>query len=321
MTRLLKTAVSPALFILLTGSAAFSWEPYDKVIAVVNDSPIVESDLSMKFNRIQRRKNIPQARRSFEQSRLLDKSIDEMLILQEAEAQSIIVSDAKVDNQIKKIMERMNISNMDAFKDRVERAENMSFDEYREEIKKSLVTEQVMSIAIGVTPPTRKEATEWYKTNKDKLGFEINLKHILMRVKNNSLAEEKRVNEEMKKIRRRLEAGESFESLAIALSEDPATAGKGGDLGWVVIAELDPYMANQVFRLNQPGQLSGVIKSSYGYHIVKFLGRRPITYDAVESKIFNLLFQQKITEQFGKWVVQRRRVSEVKIYMSDYKRG
>ena len=231
MTRLLQTAVSPALFILLTGSAAFSWEPYDKVIAVVNDSPIVESDLSMKFNRIQRRKNIPQARRSFEQSRLLDKSIDEMLILQEADAQSIIVSDAKVDNQIKKIMERMNISNMDTFKERVERAENMSFEEYREEIKKSLVTEQVMSIAIGVTPPTRKEATEWYKTNKDKLGFEMNLKHILMRVKNNSLAEEKRVNEEMKKIRRRVEAGESFESLAIALSEDPATASKGGGSG------------------------------------------------------------------------------------------
>jgi peptidyl-prolyl cis-trans isomerase SurA len=157
--------------------------------------------------------------------------------------------------------------------------------------------------------------------NKDKLGFEMNLKHILMRVKNNSLAEEKRVNEEMKKVRRRLEGGESFESLAIALSEDPATANKGGDLGWVVIAELDPYMATQVFRLNQPGQLSGVIKSSYGYHIVKFLGKRPITYDAVENKIFNLLFQQKITEQFAKWVVQRRRVSEVKIYMSDYKRG
>ncbi len=275
----------------------------------------------MKFNRIQKRKNIPQARRILEQSRLLDKFIDEMLILQEAEAQSIIVSDAKVDNQIKKIMERMNISTMDSFKERVERAENMSFDEYREEIKNSLVTEQVMSIAIGVTPPTRKEAMEWYKMNKDKLGFEMNLKHILMRVKNNSLAEEKRVNEEMKKVRRRLEGGESFESLAIALSEDPATANKGGDLGWVVIAELDPYMATQVFRLNQPGQLSGVIKSSYGYHIVKFLGKRPITYDAVENKIFNLLFQQKITEQFAKWVVQRRRVSEVKIYMSDYKRG
>jgi foldase protein PrsA len=76
-----------------------------------------------------------------------------------------------------------------------------------------------------------------------------------------------------------------------------------------------------VYQLNRPGQLSGVIKSSYGYHLVKYLGRRPVTYDAVEDKIMNLLFQQKIAEQFKRWVVEKRREADIKIFMDDYKKA
>jgi putative peptidyl-prolyl cis-trans isomerase len=315
------TIVLVLLFLLCTAGALYPWEPYDRVIAVVNDSPIIESEIHNKFVRIQKKRNIPQNRQRIEMSRLLDKLIEESLVVQEAEVQSIIVSDAKVDNHIKKIMDRMNISSTEDFKARVERTEGMRYDDYREEIRKSLITEQVMSLAIGVTPPTRKEAMEWYRTNKDKLGFEVNLKHILLKPRNASLAEEKRVSEEIRRLQQRVLKGESFEAVAAASSEDPVSAKKGGDLGWVVLAELDPYFANQVFRMSQPGQLSGAIKSSYGYHLVKYLGRRPITYDAVEDKIFNMLFQQKLSEQFGKWIIQRRRESEVKIYMSDYVKG
>ncbi len=313
--------IAAALILLCAGGVSYSWETYDRVIAVVNDSPIIESEVQGKFVRLQKRKTIPQKKQPYEMSRLLDKLIEEALVVQEAEVQSIIVSDIKVDNHIKKIMERMGISSMDDFKARVGRSENMSFTDYREEIRRSLITEQVMSLAIGVTPPTKKEALEWYRLNKDKLGYEVNLKHILLKPKNASLAEEKRVNEEIKKLQQRILRGESFEAVAASVSEDPVSARKGGDLGWVVLAELDPYFANQVFRMSQPGQLSGAIKSSYGYHLVKFIGRRAITYDSVEEKIFNLLFQQKISEQFVKWILQRRRESEVKIYMTDYLKG
>jgi len=315
------TLVSILALLLCSAGTSYSWEPFDRVIAVVNDSPIIESEVHGKFSRLQKRKAIPPKKQPYEMSRLLDKLIEEALVVQEAEQQSIIISDAKVDNHIKKIMERMNISSLDDFKARVERSENTKFADYREDIRKSLITEQVMSLAIGVTPPSKKEAMEWYRLNREKLGFEVNLKHILLKPRNASLAEEKRVNEEIKKLQQRILRGESFEAVAASVSEDPVSAKKGGDLGWVVIAELDPYFANQVYRMNKPGQLSGAIKSGYGYHLVKYLGRRSITYDSVEEKIFNLLFQQKISEQFGKWIIQRRRESEVKIYMPDYLKG
>lgn len=254
-------------------------------------------------------------------SRLLDKFIEEAIVTQEAEDQYIIVSDAKVDNHIQKIMERMRITSVKEFSERVEKTEHISYADYKEEIRKSLMTEQVMSLAIGVSPPTKKEGMQWYNANRDRLGFEVKLKHILIRPKGKSLAEEKRVNDEIKNLRRRIAGGESFESMAMKYSEDPGSASRGGDLGWVALGELDPYFANEVYRMNQPGQLSGVIKSSFGYHIVKYLGRRPITYDAVEDKIMNMLFQQKLAEQFVKWVAQRRKESDVRIYLEGYVNG
>ena len=315
--KLIARASLYVLIVLTAATASHSWEPFDRVIAVVNDRPIVESEVAGRLDRLRQRKNVPANRLAYERSRLLDRFIEDSIVLQEAEQQSIVVSDEKVTNHIKKLMARMNITSMDDFKKRVEKVENLPFDEYREDVRKSLITEQVMSLAIRVTPPSRKEAMEWYNANKAKLGFEINVKHILIRPKNPSLAEEKRVIAEINALRQRIVRGEPFEQLASQHSEDPGSAKKGGALGWMSLAELDPYFANQVFRMAD-GQLSGAIKSGFGYHLVKFLGKRPVTFDSVEDRIVGMLFQQKLSEQFSKWVIQRRRESEVIIYMEDY---
>ena len=306
---------------LILEGAVFPWEPFDRVIAVVNESPIIESEVVERVNRAHGRAKLTPKQQSAAMSRIIDKLIERALVEQEAQEQYIIVSDKKIDAHIEKLMERMNISSLDDFKKRIQATQKMKFEDYREELKISIMTEQVMSLAIGVSPPTTREAMDWYNANRQKLGFEVNVKHILLRPANASLAEEKRVNAEMKKLLQRIYAGESFESIARKHSQDPGSAQKGGDLGWVPLAELDPYFANQAYRMNKPGQLSGVVKSSFGYHIIKYLDRRPISFDSVKDRIFNMLFQQKMGEQFGKWIQQRRERSEIKIYMDNYVRG
>ncbi len=317
MKNCVKMLLLSAVFTIAGGTASFAWEPYDKIIAIVNGSPILESEVVERYNRLARQKGFPAGAHKVQMSRLLDKFIEEAIVLQEAQEQSIVISDEKIDNHLKKIAARMHIG-VKEYKERIEKTENIKFEDYKEEIRRALITEQVMSLAIGVSPPTKKEAMDWYKANRDKLGFEVNLKHILLKPKNTTLAEEKRVNEETKRLHQRILRGESFETAAANFSEDPASAKKGGDMGWVVLAELDPYFANQVYRMAQTGQATGVVKSAYGYHIVRLTGKRPISYDSVEDKIVNLLFQHKVAEQFVKWVHQRRKESEVKIYMQNY---
>ena len=62
----------------------------------------------------------------------------------------------------------------------------------------------------------------------------------------------------------------------------------------------------------------GIIKSSNAYHVVKFNGYRPTSFDSVKNEIFNLVYQQRMMEQYEKWVSQKRSESDIKIYMNDY---
>jgi putative peptidyl-prolyl cis-trans isomerase len=309
------------IIFLIQYNHTYSWEHYDRVIAVVNDTPIIESEVLIKFDRLKKLKKISKKKFPYELSRIIDNFIENAIVIQKANEESIIVSDAKIDNQIEKMMKSSNIDNLKDFKKSIEVREKLSFEEYKKDLKVSLIKQQVISIAIGVSPPTKQEALEWYRKYKSKLGYQVNMKHILLRPKNRTFAEEKRVNKRVNSLRNRIVSGESFESLARRYSEDPTTAKKGGDLGWVMLAELDPFIAGYVFKMNKKGQISRVIKSRYGYHIVKFLGKRLTPFDSVRDKILNLLFQVKVSKQFKKWVSQKKRQSDIIIYMEDYVRG
>ncbi len=310
-----------AIIIFVQYNHIYSWEHYDRVIAVVNDTPIIESEVLIKFDRLKKLKKISKRKHSYELSRIIDNFIENAIVIQKANEESIIISDAKIDNQIEKMMKSSNIDNLKDFKKSIEVREKLSFEEYKKDLRVSLIKQQVISIAIGVSPPTKQEALEWYRKYKSKLGYQVNMKHILLRPKNKTFAEEKKVNKRVKNLRKRIVSGESFESLARRYSEDPTTAKKGGDLGWVLLAELDPIIAGYVFRMNKKGQISQVIKSRYGYHILKFLGKRVTPFDSVRNKILNLLFQVKMSKQFKKWVSQKKRQSDIIIYMEDYVRG
>lgn len=310
------------IIMLLITATAYSWELFDRILATVNDTPIIESEINYKFNRMLSLKKLPGKKPAEEKSRLLDKYIEEAIVEQTANNESILISDAKIDNNIEKIMQRMNISSLETFKSQVLENEKMSFEEYREEMKKSLMTEQVMSIAIGVSPPSKSEAEAWYKNHKKEMGFEINFQQILFRLKNESFEENKKVNSQAKEIYNKIVAGAGFESMAEQYSEDAVTKSRGGAMGWNALANLakqDIILANSLYKsfLVDKRKID-IVKSRKGYLIVKLIDKRTTSFEAVEQEILNILYQQKMAEQFKKWISQKRQQSDVKIYMKDY---
>jgi len=175
-----------------------------------------------------------------------------------------------------------------------------------------------MSISIGANPPSTEDARKWYRQNKDKLGPEVHVKHILIIPKSSSIADEKEANNRIENIRNKVLAGESFEKLAAKYSQDPGSAANGGDLGWQMLAAMDPYFANAVYSMNKKGSISKVFKSGFGYHIVKYLGRRPLSFEAVEEIIKRKLQSDNMAVLYEKWMEQRRDESAITIYMEDY---
>jgi parvulin-like peptidyl-prolyl isomerase len=85
-----------------------------------------------------------------------------------------------------------------------------------------------------------------------------------------------------------------------------------------MLAEMDQYFAGYVNNLRSPGEVSQVFKSGQGYHIVKFMARRPLTYEKVERLIMYKLYNESMYQQFKKWVLKRKKESEIQIFMKNY---
>jgi len=342
------------MVLLFASTSGFTWETYDSVIAVVNDTSIIESEIDSKFSQLLKFKSIPKNRYVAEKSRILDKYIEDALVMEAADNEAIVVTDRRVlghieelmkqyfstkiqdkkklDKQVAKVMNRLEKqlaedtmvddkeldANIDGFIGFIESRFQIGFKDYFEEIRAQIMREQVMSIAIGVSPPGPDEAMDFYKKNKSKFGDEVWVKHILIVPAGGSFTAERDANQKMSALRERIMAGESFEKLAVVNSQDRESAARGGDLGWKMLAEMDPYLAGYINQMRGTGQISQVFKSGMGYHIVKLMGRRPITYEKVERLIMYKLYNENMFEQFKKWVDRRKKESEIQIFMKNY---
>jgi putative peptidyl-prolyl cis-trans isomerase len=310
------------IFIFLMSINIYSWELYDRVIATVNEMPIIESEIMSKFDLMIKAKKIPPKNYPVEKSRILDKYIDEALVSETAASESIIVSDEKVNNHIDKLIKRMNIPSLEVFKKQIELSEKMTFEDYKEELRKTLIAQDVISIAIGVSPPSQQEARAYYEKNKSKVGFEVNIQHILIRLVKDTFEENKRVNKDIKDLYNRISKGERFEDIAKKYSEDKESRDKGGNIGWISLSDIardDLIYANNIYKEFIMGKSRiAIIKSNIGYHIVKYGGSRPTSFEGAKDDILNALYQMKQAEQFQRWVYRRRLESEIKIYMEDY---
>lgn len=342
------------MVLLFASTSGFTWETYDSVIAVVNDTSIIESEIDSKFSQLLKFKSIPKNRYVAEKSRILDKYIEDALVMEAADNEAIVVTDRRVlghieelmkqyfstkiqdkkklDKQVAKVMNRLekqlaedtmvDDKELDAYIDGfigfIESRFQIGFKDYFEEIRAQIMREQVMSIAIGVSPPGPDEAMNFYKKNKSRFGDEVWVKHILIVPAGGSFTAERDANQKMSALRERIMAGESFEKLAVVNSQDRESAARGGDLGWKMLAEMDPYLAGYINQMRGTGQISQVFKSGMGYHIVKLMGRRPITYEKVERLIMYKLYNENMFEQFKKWVDRRKKESEIQIFMKNY---
>ncbi|MDR3238448.1 MAG: hypothetical protein LBT84_08085, partial [Spirochaetia bacterium] len=94
--------ISAVLFSMTSDSIA--WEKYDRVIATVNYSAIIESDIELKFGFMQSARPVAAAKINYEKSRILDQFIEDELVSQTAEESAIIVNDKKVLNRIENLL-------------------------------------------------------------------------------------------------------------------------------------------------------------------------------------------------------------------------
>lgn len=143
------------------------------------------------------------------------------------------------------------------------------------------------------------KAREAYALDKDKyrLAEQVRAAHILFDTRKHdpdaALAR-------AKETRNTLLAGADFATLAQQLSDDATTKGNGGELGWFGPGQTDPVVIKAAFALTKEGEISEPVLSSFGYHLIRFEGRRParrLSFDEVKDSIMAELRTRFVTEQ------------------------
>ncbi|MBI3770808.1 MAG: peptidylprolyl isomerase [Deltaproteobacteria bacterium] len=157
-----------------------------------------------------------------------------------------------------------------------------------EELRRRLVTQRVMKDFQEPPELTEAEVKAYYDQNRRLFsGAQIRASHIL--VKDEALA--KRLREELRR------EPSKFDEFAKANSTDTATAARGGDLGFFAQGRMVAPFEQAAFALDKPGDMSEVVKTPFGYHIIKLTerkegGDRP--FDEVKERIrVNLINQRR----------------------------
>jgi peptidyl-prolyl cis-trans isomerase D len=141
------------------------------------------------------------------------------------------------------------------------------------------------------------EVTQYYETNKFKytnLEKMARARHILIKVAEDATDEEKtNARTEIDGLLERVKAGEDFTELARQHSEDPGSGLKGGDLGFNPKGRMVPEFDEVMFSL-EPGQVSEVVSTKYGFHIIKLLAFREgnISVEEATEEIADILYRR-----------------------------
>jgi len=176
-----------------------------------------------------------------------------------------------------------------ASKDGVDKSKEV--EEKLAELKKRIIVDTYLKKKVEEQSKlSDEELKKFYEQNQDKFkaGEQIRASHILVK----SEQEAQILLDQLKK-------GGNFEELAKSKSVD-SSAAKGGDLGWFGKGNMVPVFEKAAFAL-QEGQLSGIVKSDFGYHIIKLTGKRPAglqPFDEVKDQIKAAIMPQKQQQVF-----------------------
>jgi len=273
MKRLCKLLVH--LFFLIP--AALSAQTLiDRIVAVVDKEIITESELNERVTFLAMQNHIDPKQPGL-RMQVLDGLVSEKLVLAQAIIDSVEVTDDEVtralDQQIANFVRQVGSEQ------RVEQMYGKSISrirrEYRTEIKNQLLVQKIRQQRETAVSVTHREVEDFFISFKDSLPQvpeEFELSHIYIVPKPDTAVEAK-TRRVMQSILDSIRAGGDFADFARRYSTDPGSAASGGDLGWEKRGVFVREFEETAFGLKE-GDVSNIVKTQFGFHIIQLLGRR-----------------------------------------------
>jgi peptidyl-prolyl cis-trans isomerase C len=272
---------SAVVGLVVTGAAcskggSTSAKKSGEVVARVNDVEITTAELQEELDKLppylKGRVATPEGRREF-----LDNMLTRRALMEEADRLGL-EKDPQIARQIQ---------------------------EYRER----LILQKLMQENIPKEPEvTEEEVRKYYDSNPDefKESEQVRVRHVLIKVEpGQEGAKKQEARQKAEQVLRSAKRGEDFEALARQHSQDPGSANRGGDLGFFPRGRMAKPFEDTAFAMTKAGQLSDVVESQFGFHVIQFVDRQAAkekSFEEAREQIRRRLGPQKQRDTYQSFV-------------------
>lgn len=252
--------------------------PIDQIVAVVNDDVItrleLDSRLDLVAKQLQKQGTQLPAPEVMEKQ-LLERMISDMLLTQYAKETGVRVDDTQLDKALQRIAQDNNFPALADFRARLEQ-EGVDFKKFREEIRGEITAVRLREREVDSRLVISDSEIDNYLTTQSRLpgkGDEYRLAHILVLVPEQAGAEKIQASRQRaEQALSQLQDGTDFAQVAAGVS-DAKDALQGGNLGWRSSDRI-PALFQDALQKMRPGELSPLLRSPNGFHILKLVEKR-----------------------------------------------
>jgi peptidyl-prolyl cis-trans isomerase SurA len=305
------------LFAILLCTAAARAELKERIAAIVNGQPILLSDVDERVGpelaRVMQQTAGPQ--RDKDRNDLLRRGlaelVDEKLIESEASSLGLTVSEEELQRALEQLARQQNREVAD-FRQELEQ-QGIPWDAARDAVRRQTLMAEVLRFKVKARKVSDEEVQAAYSTQLQNPEYEVRARHIFIAVPARATsAQQAGAQARAERALQRVKSGETFALVAREMSEGP-TAKQGGDLGYFRRGLMLPAIEQAAFSL-KTGEVSPVIKTSSGYHIVMVEDRRaipPKPLSEVKEEIRNRLGNDSVFKERENYLTTLRKTAQV----------
>ncbi len=270
----------------------------DRIVAVVNDEVITAQELRSRMATLERQmreQNIPLPAPDVLERQLLDRMIIDRVQLQDARETGLTTSDGELDVSLRRIAESNKLS-LPAFRAALEK-DGINWAKFCQEIRDEITLSRLRDREVNRRISISDGEIENYLNNPDSVAksdnAEVNVSHIVLRVPESPSPDQlMRIGVRAQSALDQIRRGEDFAKVAASYSEAPDGLA-GGALGLRPLDRLPALYADAVKKM-QPGEISEILRSPAGFHIIKLIEKRsrdtnPLTAAVKQTHVRHIL--------------------------------
>jgi peptidyl-prolyl cis-trans isomerase C len=286
------------------------------VLAHVNSENVTKADFDRLLKNIELNNGgpVPAERRDEIYRRVLEELVNYTLLKQEAKARNFTVTDAEVETQLESI--RKSAGTEENFKKALA-DRKMTLERLKSDARVEMSIAKMMNAQVTGTEATDADVRDFYDKNPDrfKRAETVRASHILLRIDPAADdATKKQARAKIDALLKRAKSGEDFAALAKQNSQD-SSAEQGGDLGFFPKEKMVPAFADVAFAL-KTGDISDVVTTQFGVHIIKVTDRKPagtVPLEEVSPQVKQYLTEQKKQQQAQAFIEQVRQKAKIEV--------